>query len=218
MPDPREQLRATAHASLNAGDPTGWFETIYREAGGDPGVIPWANLAPNPHLQRWLARAELPPGGRALVIGCGLGDDAEALATRGVGVSAFDVAPTAIHWARRRFPASAVEYRVADLFAPPPEWRQAFDLVVEINTVQALPLDERRRAMGALAGFLRPGGILFICCRARDDHENPEGPPWPLSREELAHFRDLGLREHFFEELFDGEQPPVRRFIVEYRA
>jgi hypothetical protein len=37
------------------------------------------------------------------------------------------------------FPQSAVDYRVADLFDAPSEWRGAFDLVHELYTLQALP-------------------------------------------------------------------------------
>jgi hypothetical protein len=41
--------------------------------------------------------------------------------------------------------------------------------------------------------------------------------PWPLTREELRRFRDCGMREMSFEDYFDRETPPVRRFRVEYR-
>src|SRR5262249_300767 len=52
------------------------------------------------------------------------------------GVVAFDISPTAIDGARGRFPGSAVDYTPGDLLNPPASWRGAFDLVVEIYTVQ----------------------------------------------------------------------------------
>jgi hypothetical protein len=40
--------------------------------------------------------------------------------------------------------------------------------------------------------------------------------PWPLTREELAEFVRAGLTEKIFEEYFDDEEPPARRFRVLY--
>jgi 2-polyprenyl-3-methyl-5-hydroxy-6-metoxy-1,4-benzoquinol methylase len=76
-----------------------------------------ADLVPNPSLVSWLDEHEL--AGRALKVGAGLGDDAEELARRGLAVTAFDIAPTAVAWAKRRFPDSQVDYVVADVLAPP---------------------------------------------------------------------------------------------------
>ena len=46
----------------------GWFDALYRKAGGQAAVIPWADLRPNPHLVEWLNSAALAPR-RALIIG-----------------------------------------------------------------------------------------------------------------------------------------------------
>jgi hypothetical protein len=62
---------------------------------------------------------------------------------------AFDVAETAIRVARQRHPGTAVDYVVADLLRPPAAWSRAFDLVVEIITVQALAEPSRRSAISA---------------------------------------------------------------------
>ena len=51
---------------------------------------------------------------KALIIGCGLGDDAEALAKLGFEVTAFDISTSAIAWCQQRFPDSTVNYLVAD--------------------------------------------------------------------------------------------------------
>ena len=97
------------------------------------------------------------------MIGTALGDDAELLAARGYAVTAFDVSPTAIEGARRRFRDSSVDYRVADLLdACRQEWVGAFDLVAECITVQALPLTLRSRAIGAIASTVAPGGTLIV--------------------------------------------------------
>ena len=51
--------------------------------------------------------------------------------------------------ARERYPDTAVEYRVADLLDLPADLVGAFDLVIEVSTVQALP-PELRTAVAAL--------------------------------------------------------------------
>src|SRR4051812_4418895 len=110
MNDPhRATARELAAMHLQRGDPLGWFDALYRAAAGQPAIIPWADLRPNPHLVEWLSSTASRPR-RALVIGCGLGDDAEFLASLGWSVVAFDISAEAIRWARQRFPQSQVEY------------------------------------------------------------------------------------------------------------
>jgi 2-polyprenyl-3-methyl-5-hydroxy-6-metoxy-1,4-benzoquinol methylase len=171
------------------------FEELYARAGLDLGAVPWAALAPHAALIAWLD-AEAPLAGTAaLVIGCGFGDDAEALAALGCAVTAFDVAPTAIERCRQRFPDSTVAYRVADLFALPDDCQHAFGLVVEIRTLQSLPISRRATAAAAIADTVRSGGRLFVRCLARDAREPIGSRPWPVSREELRAFIDAGLTE-----------------------
>ena len=178
-----------AAAALERADPTGWFEELYDAAGRGEATVPWARHAPHPLLAAW-AR---PRTGRALVVGCGLGDDAEHLASLGYAVTAFDVAPTAIAQARRRFPASSVAYRVADLLALPEDLRRAFDLVVEVFTVQALPVALHAAAGAAIADTVAPGGtLLYVGDTARD--RTGSGPPWPLTRAEVAALAGDGLQ------------------------
>src|SRR5438552_18090454 len=106
-----------------------FFESFYARAGRDYSQIPWARLSPRPVLVDWLDAEPPAAGTLALVVACGLGDDAEELARRGCVVDAFDVSPTAIETARRRFPESTVAYRVADLFELPSEWRGRFHVM-----------------------------------------------------------------------------------------
>lgn len=214
----RTNARRLAAEAIAAGDSVGWFEPLYAGAGDDPAAIQWADLAPNPHLLAWLESADRPgDGATALVVGCGLGDDAEELARRGFVATAFDVAPTAVAWCRRRFPDSPVDYRVADLLAPPAKWAGAFDLVVEVYTLQVLPPAPRRRAVAALAGLVAPGGRLLVVARGRGPADDPGAMPWPLTRDDLAGIAAAGLREASFADFFDAETPPVRRFVAEYR-
>lgn len=199
--DARERARALAKESLQRGDATGWFEALYREAAGDTGRIPWADAEGHPLLLEWLA-TQAPPssGATALVVGCGLGEDAESLARAGWRVTGFDVSQTAIDWCHKLHGASPVHYQVADLLEPPAQWRHRFDFVFECYTLQALPMALRERASASLAGFVAPGGALLVVTRAREPDEDPGSLPWPLVRSELSRFVDLGLEERDFEE------------------
>jgi SAM-dependent methyltransferase len=213
--DPQfEARRLAARARLDAMDDAGasdpyrraWFEAVYETAGADAAQIPWADLAPHPLLAAWLAQTAAPAAGaRALDIGCGLGDNAAAIAAKGWRTSAFDLSARAIRWAQTRFPQIA--FTATDLFAPPAEWTGTFDLVHECYTLQALPDIPRAEAMGRIASFVKPGGTLVVIARARDGvgpASGPRsGPPWPLTRQELMDFAAHGLSVRAIEALPD---------------
>ena len=201
----------------SAGDALGWFEAFYREAREGRTSVPWADRAPNTHLFEWHAQSGVDlRDKRCLIVGCGLGDDAEYVSERGGRVVAFDIAETAVAWCRERFPASRVEYVAADLLAPPTAWAAQFDFVFEANTLQVLPAELRPYAMRNLAGFLAPHGTLLLVCRGREASDPPGSMPWPLTREELlTHLGQLDLLS--FGEHHDPGQQPVRRFRAVFR-
>ena len=193
-----------------------WFDALYKAAEGDPAQVPWADLAPRSALAEWLARKDHRHEGRAIDIGCGLGDNAEGLAAAGYDVTAFDLSETAIAWAQQRFPESTVAYRQANLFDLPAAWQGGFDLVHEAYTIQALTADVRTRAMPRIADLVAPGGTLLVICRGRAEDEEAVGPPWPLSPSELAVFRTYGLEEVRFERLAIHADRPTPEFRVTY--
>lgn len=194
------------------------YDATYQAAARDADKVPWAEGRPKPLLADWLEAADVRGDGRrALVVGSGLGDDAEALAARGFAVTAFDLSPTAIAWTHERFPDSAVSYHVADLFDLPADWQGAFDLVVEIYTFQSLPPTIRPEAMDRVAALVAPGGELLVICRGREEHEPAPGPPYPLSRAELRRLEAGGLVGREAVDRLDDETPPVRRFRLLYR-
>ncbi len=217
MTDKRARARQLAAEYTDRGDPTGWFEQLYREADQGTAKIPWADLQPNPNLLEFWERHAFPVQGAALKIGCGLGDDAEQLSRWGFETVAFDIAPTAIRECQRRFPDSRVAYTTADLLSPPEQWRGRFDFVLESYTLQVLPPELRPKAISNVSGFVKPQGHLLAIARARDVTDPPGLMPWPLTRDELDGFLNAGLEQESFEDYLDGEQPPARRFRVLYR-
>jgi SAM-dependent methyltransferase len=186
-------------------DATGWFDRLYQEAAAGRATVPWDR----PSARNGLETAGLAPGEgrRALVVGCGLGRDAEFVAGLGYATTAFDISPTAVRGAQARHPQSAVAYEVADLLAPPPAWDRAWDLVVESNTVQALPRSLRPRATASVASFLAPAGTLVVLAAALATPSD-QGPPWPLTRDEATAFATGGVRlvsvDRLASDRFDG--------------
>ena len=195
-----------------------WFEGVYANANQQTTNIPWADLHPNPFMLDWLETIRpVTKNKSAVVVGCGLGDDAEELARRGYNVTAFDVSATAVDWCRQRFPKSNVDYTVGDLLKLPKDWQ--FDFVLEINTIQAIPVTVRRSVVNAIAGLVAPGGTLLAIGRLAKTTEQQIKRPWPLTREELHYFVDAGLTELRFDTIGDGEIAALGlvRFQVTYR-
>lgn len=207
-----------ANNSVDPQNPTGWFEPLYAEAKGDTARVPWAKNQAHPYLQQWL-NANLPQaqGKTALVIGCGLGDDAELLNSIGYQVTAFDISPTAIAWCQQRFPQSTVNYLVADLFNLDPQWQGKFDFVFECRTIQALPLNVRSLVIQKIAALIAPNGTLLVVTRHREANTIPDGPPWALSTAELSQFTELGLTQVSCDRFIEGEQTKIEQYRLEYR-
>ncbi|MFG1956466.1 class I SAM-dependent methyltransferase [Nonomuraea sp. NPDC049028] len=211
--DRDEDSRRLAAESLAAGDPTGWFERLYAESATGQAIVPWDSQTPHPLLVEWHSSASGTGPGvgrRALVVGCGLGDDAEYVARFGYDTVAFDVSESAVRLAQERFPDSTVDYRAADLLDPPTEWRHAFDLVVEIMTVQALPEHLHAQAIDSVSGFVGPGGTLLVIASAREEGGPVFAPPWPLTPSEIASFASEGLVADHIEDLRDPERHRCR--------
>lgn len=178
--------------------------------------MPWAQGVAHPYLIDWLDEPPLTvPGRRAVVVGCGFGDDASELARRGFEVTAFDVAPSAVDAARRRGDPR-VDWQVADLLDLPDAWRGGFDLVVEVRTVQSLPGVVRDAAMSAIGTLAAPSGVVVVIGLVVADAEVAEhwhGPPWPQAPSELATYRAGGLERVSLE-----HRPVDEHGLIEIRA
>ena len=120
------QADRLASQSIADGNPTGWFDRLYAAGASGAVAMPWNREVPHPLLSPWAATQGLTGAGkRAVVVGSGLGADAE--------------------------------YVAANLLDLPAEWSWAFDLVVEVFTVQALPDPPRSTAIPNVARLVAPG-------------------------------------------------------------
>ncbi len=215
--DARERTKEIQAEYAAQGDALGWFEALYKDANGNNERIPWADLKPNKFLVRYAEETNLRGENRnALVVGCGLGDDARYLHDSGFRVTAFDISPTAIEWARKIHAGTDIKFFAADLFNAPKEWFAAFEYVLEVYTIQPLPLEMRPQTIDAIANFVEFKGKLLIVTRGREDDEIPTELPWALSKKDLSRFETNHFKQTVFKEMLGDEEPPIRRFVVEY--
>lgn len=173
---------------------TSWFNDHYKEANKDIETVAWAKGEVNPYLQEYLDNITQHPK-KAIVVGSGLGDDAFALYLAGYKVTAIDISEEATSWAKERFEGAEIDFRVADLFDLPSELLNTFDFVFEAYTIQSLPLALRDRTITAIASLMKPEAKILTVCNAKLDHERFEGPPWPLTFNELRLFTMKSCRE-----------------------
>lgn len=140
-----------------------FWEDRYRDAS------PETSGRPSTVLVRY-AEARTP--GRALELGCGKGDDAVWLASRGWTVTAVDVSATVLGYARANAERAGVADRITferhDLSRSFP--RGEFDMVCAMfleSPVEFGRADALRKAASALA----PGGLFLVATHG-------SAPPW----------------------------------------
>lgn len=143
---------------------------------------------------------------RVLVPGAGRGHDAFAWAAAGHEVVALDFAPRAVAsmQARSREQGLFVDVREADVTAPPVDLRGHVDLVWEQTCLCALPPEQRRPYLEAMATILRPGGSMLALLW---NHGNEGGPPYDMTpvlvEQLLAGLFTIRKRERVSAELSD---------------
>jgi SAM-dependent methyltransferase len=116
---------------------------------------------------------------RILDIGCGYGRDALYLSKRlKCSVLGIDISQEAIKMARGACPEeSRAEFRCCD-FAEAVGGE--YDVVFVSNLYHLIRRDERQRLREAVAGLLKPGGLLFLGALSTNDRQDyGKGTPMP---------------------------------------
>jgi SAM-dependent methyltransferase len=173
-----------------ADDPFGGREpTSHERMAGQPwdasyhdGPAPWDIGEPQPAIVRLAAAGGF--AGAVLDAGCGTGENALHLASRGLQVLGVDVAETAVAMARAKADdrGLAAEFAVADAFQLERLGRR-FQTVLDCGLFHALDRDERPAYVASVASVTEPGGTLYVLCFS--DVGTDTGPH-PVRRDELS--------------------------------
>ena len=142
------------------------FDKLYRgepvfEGGPAPTGVPWDVHQAQPRLMELEALGGF--SGEVLDIGCGLGDNAIYLASRGHSATGLDGSPAAIEEARRRAADAGVTvtFDVADA-TDLSGYEGRFDTVVDSALYHCLDDDRRQAYIAALYRATRPGARLHL--------------------------------------------------------
>jgi SAM-dependent methyltransferase len=169
---------------------SGW-EQRFRD-----GDTPWDLEAPSETLvglEAGLRAVGVKPG-RALVPGCGVGNDALFFARRGYSVTAADWSATALARLAERALAErlSLDLRQGDFFQAFAGERAGLDLWVEHTFFCAIDPSDRPRYVESASRLLRPGGHLianFFVSPERLENQSlgdgGEGPPFRIWEREL---------------------------------
>lgn len=181
--------------NISEDKPTDWFEDVYSATTETGEGVPWANMEPHPMFKKWFASQPSATGKTALVVGCGLGDDAVEIEAKGYKVTAFDVSESAINLCKKRFPTSSTEFVTEDLIAGIPLWKGKFDLVLEIFTIQALPPKYEATVIKNITELVAEGGELVVVTAVVEPQRSFElGPPWMLNYDYVEKVESFGLK------------------------
>ena len=175
------------------------FDKLYRgesafEGMPAPAGIPWDVHQAQPRLMEVEALGGI--SGEVLDIGCGLGDNAIYLASRGHSVTGLDGSPTAIEEARRRAAdagvlkssagSTGVTFDVADA-TNLTGYDGRFDTVVDSALYHCLDEEGQQAYIAGLHRVARPGARLHLWCFS-DGNVNGVIAP-------MGHISESGLRD-----------------------
>jgi SAM-dependent methyltransferase len=157
------------------------FESLY--AGG----APWDIGKPQAALIDVADQID----GSVLDAGCGTGDIALLLASKGRRVTGIDFLEEPIRRAKKKAAdrGLAATFLVLDALTLK-DWSERFDNVVDCGLFHCFSDDDRPKYVAGLANVLKPGGRLFLMCFS-DEEPGTEGPR-RISKRELREVFSAG--------------------------
>ena len=181
MGDQHEGRRPTSHERRSG---QAW------DASYQDGPAPWDIGRPQPAVTELAREHQLT--GPALDAGCGTGENALHLASRGLEVLGVDVAETAVEEARRKAAERRVEagFQVADALELGRLGRE-FATVLDCALFHTFDDDERPAYADSLASVTARPGTLYLLCFS--DRQPGDWGPRRVTQDEL---RATFTREH----------------------
>jgi SAM-dependent methyltransferase len=189
---------------------------MYRE-----GTPPWDIGTPQSEFVRLAEAGEIT--GRVIDIGCGTGENALYLATRGLDVVGVDGAPIAIERARRKAKERGLTavFEVRDVLNLS-EITEKFDVAIDSGCFHVFDDAERPSYVRNVHQILRPHGRLFLLCFS--DRQPGDWGPRRVTQQELRDsFADKFSIEsiraaHFDAVLGTGDGPPIEAWLATISA
>jgi 2-polyprenyl-3-methyl-5-hydroxy-6-metoxy-1,4-benzoquinol methylase len=114
--------------------------------------------------------ALLPNGGAILDAGCGPGRDAQAFATLGYRVTAFDASARMVELTQQRAGIAAVQMRFQEL-----TYDREFDGIWACASLLHVPLDDLSDVLKRLRRALKIGGVFFMSFKHGSGERIEEG-------------------------------------------
>jgi cyclopropane fatty-acyl-phospholipid synthase-like methyltransferase len=179
------------------------FESAYQE------TAPWDIPGPQPAVVGLEDSGSI--SGSVLDVGCGTGENALFLASRGHEVWGVDFVPVAIERARAKARQRGldVHFQVGDALKLDRLGR-TFDRAIDCGLFHTFSDEERPPYIAGLAASLRPGGCAHILCFS--DHEPPGQGPRRVTQQEIRDaFRDGWEVESIREARFQTTDHPEAR-------
>jgi len=176
--------RAGQEGAMPEDRPPHDFDAMYRA-----GSVPWDIGGPQPEVVRLLEEGDLV--GDVIDVGCGTGENALFLASRGRRVLGVDGSAVAIDLARGKALARglAVPFLVADALDLARVHRR-FETAIDCGLFHVFGPEQRRAYAQSLCEVLSPGSTVHVLCFS---DEEPPGPgPYRISESDLrAAFRSI---------------------------
>jgi cyclopropane fatty-acyl-phospholipid synthase-like methyltransferase len=176
------------------------FQSMYQ------GQAPWDIPGPQPEVVRLEESGAV--AGTVLDAGCGTGENALYLASRGHEVWGIDYVPVAIERAMRKAEQRGlgVRFQVADA-RELDKLSRTFDTVLDCGLFHTFSDEDRPSYVAGLAKVVRPGGRYLMLCFS-DREPGTEGPRRVTQQEIRDTFRDGWEVREIRESKFDTVSHP----------
>ncbi len=181
------------------------FESAYQE------TAPWDIAGPQPAFVGLEEAGEI--RGSVLDAGCGTGENALYLASRGHEVWGLDFVPVAIERAnvKAKERGLGVHFQAGDALKLD-QLGRTFDAVIDCGLFHTFADEERPLYVSGLATVVRPGGSVHILCFS--DQEPPGQGPRRVTQQEIRDafgdgWRVTEIREARFQ---TSDHPEARTF------
>ena len=127
--------------------------------------IPWNSETPPPLLVELIDSGKIKPGS-ALDMGCGAGNYAVYLASRGFDVTGIDMSPTAVKIAKGNARKKGVKCKfvVGDVTGDLPEIKGPFDLIYDWGLLHHIMPPDRPAYIRTIHRLLKTGGLYLSMC------------------------------------------------------